>query len=54
MKVTDEQVERAAVAMWMAESLRAASRPRSIHWDEENRDVQAKWRYLARVALEAQ
>jgi Lar family restriction alleviation protein len=46
-------VERVAEAMWQAESRRAAGRDRLIPWSEENEEVRANWRDLARAAIAA-
>ena len=47
------KIERAAEAMWQAESMRAASRPRAVSWESESEDIREKWRGLAIAAFGA-
>ena len=40
-------LEKAAEALWQAESLRAAGRPRLTEWRDESEDTRQKWRFMA-------
>ena len=40
-------LEKAAKALWQAESLRAAGRPRKTEWHDEGEDTRRKWRFMA-------
>ena len=51
--MTDPQIEAAAEALWQAECMRAASKPRNITWEDAGSKVHETWRFMARAALEA-
>jgi hypothetical protein len=40
-------LDKAAEALWLAESLRAAGRPRLTDWHDESADTRQKWRFMA-------
>jgi hypothetical protein len=40
-------LDKAAEALWQAESLRAAGRPRLTEWRDESDDTRQKWRFMA-------
>ena len=40
-------LEKTAEALWQAESLRAAGRPRLTEWRDESEDTRQKWRFMA-------
>ncbi len=40
-------LDKAAEALWQAESLRAAGRPRLTKWRDESEDTRQKWRFMA-------
>ena len=40
-------LDKAAEALWQAESLRAAGRPRLTEWRDESEDTRQKWRFMA-------
>ena len=40
-------LEKAAEALWQAESLRAAGRPRLTEWRDESENTRQKWRFMA-------
>ena len=40
-------LDKAAEALWRAESLRAAGRPRLTDWHDESADTRQKWRFMA-------
>ena len=40
-------LDKAAEALWQAESLRAAGRPRLTDWHDESADTRQKWRFMA-------
>jgi hypothetical protein len=42
-----------AEALWQAESIRAASRPRLALWAEQSEDTRRKWRFMAGRAAPA-
>ena len=40
-------LDKAAEALWQAESLRAAGFPRRTEWHEEDEHTRQKWRFMA-------
>jgi hypothetical protein len=40
-------LDKAAEALWQAESLRAAGRIRLTEWHDEGKDTRQKWRFMA-------
>lgn len=46
-------VEAGAEALWQAESLRAAGRPRLIAWPDVDERTKEGWRFMCRAALSA-
>jgi hypothetical protein len=40
-------LDKAAEALWLAESLRAAGRIRLTEWKDESEDTRQKWRFMA-------
>lgn len=47
------ELEAAAEALWQADSLRAASRPRLTSWEDESEETREAFRFNARAAISA-